>query len=491
MKEIRLNLMYPELPPMVNHRQLCLECDIAEFALYYGKPYSLPLCEYVDFEYDSNRSKKLSERFSVEKSILDQYDKYGIVFTKEFVKNKNKYSEYLTDKINSGAPVIVHLDCYYVPWDKGYKGYHNNHTLLVAGERDDAYFISDPYFKKSGWVSKDEFHDGSKYFFEINFDVSEMSHRNVLSEKFERMLGNGYFKNLERFSEDLRIARLSPEEQENITRLMGIVELNKQKFMMFLYEWENTERHHDYTSEYGKIWSQWQVLKVMSLRAKYRKYDQMSLQKLSDHIMTVRKDEEKVLERFASCIEPRQKTVSEHIVGELDIFEYCNNKGLVNTLNDGVADCTGFGEFICIGNKASEIRSLGYKLFADRSRDNILCCGQDIALPRDFAGDEIKLLVVAEWGDYVKAFGLEYTDGTADEITFTIRDWAVSDSGRMDIGSSYYIEDGRGKQFRDSVYADEIELKPSPNKTPKRIILPECSNIHILAIKHCKGASNE
>lgn len=62
---------------------------------------------------------------------------------------------------------------------------------------------------------------------------------------------------------------------------------------------------------------------------------------------------------------------------------------------------------------------------------------------------------------------------------------------RIDIGSSYYIEDGRGKQFRDSVYADEIELKPSPNKTPKRIILPECSNIHILAIKHCKGASNE
>ncbi len=276
MKEIVLNIEHPQLPPMMKYRRLCLESDLAELAKYYGQSYALPLCEYAEFSYDRARSDEFSERFIVTKNILDMFGMYGVAFEKKRVTNKAKYRKYLTDKIKSGAPVIVHLDCYYAPWDPAYGRDHNNHTAIVAGIRNDAYLLSDPYFGTCEWIEKTEFHKGSDFYYEIDFGVKNLwgakTHRKVLEDKITQLQESGYYDRLEELSEDLRVIQPDLSEIDAIANLFGDIEWNKQKFMMFLFEWETAEGHRRYTEEYSKIWSRWQVLKVMTLKAKYRTF---------------------------------------------------------------------------------------------------------------------------------------------------------------------------------------------------------------------------
>lgn len=494
MEKILINIAHPQLPAMINHRQLCLECDIAELSLYYGKCYSLPFCEYLDITYVRNSSDNIAERLKVEKNIFDRFSKYGAKLVKKTVSDRKKYHSYLKRALKNGEPVIVHLDCFYVPWDQGYGSYHNNHTLIIAGISDDGYFASDPYFGKQGWIPAAEFFKGSKYFFEFNTETLPLRdakpHLKCLITKVKEMEETGYFEQLEQFSEDLRIAKLNDETAEKITRAMGIVELNKQRVLMFLHEWDTLEGHHCYTSLYSKVWSNWQVLKVMSLRAKYRKYDKASLIRLSDYLIHTRVAEENVLLKIME----REATESTDGINEkkncLDMRRYCNNKGLTESTADDVADCTGFGEYICIKDRKQEIQERGYELLAEERADNILCQGQEIDLTVSEEDIGITLLMTAEWGDYEREFGFVYLDGVIETEKVLIKDWSISDEKRIIIGSSYLIEGGNSKKFRENVYADEITVTFGENKHLKKIVLPDCSNIHILAIRRNKKGDN-
>lgn len=496
MQERLIHLSHPQLPAMINHRQLCLECDIAELALYYGKCYSLPFCEYLDFSYNRKLSEDIAGRLKVEKSIFDQFSKYGIKFVKKTVINRNRYQAYLKRKIERGNPVIVHLDCFYVPWDGGYRSFHNNHTLLITGIRDDGYFASDPYFGKQGWIPATEFFKGSKYFFELNTETlpshEAKPHLDCLKNKVKEMTESGYYEGLEQFSKDLRDAELNDEAAEKITWAMGMVELNKQRVLMFLHEWEMLEGHHCYTSLYSKVWSNWQVLKVMSLRAKYKKYDKASLIKLSDYLMNTKAAEERVLMKIIAGDATESTNGINNEKNCLDIRKYCNNKGLRELLDDEVADCTGFGEYICIKDRKKEVEARGYELLVKEHMDNILCQGQEIDLSVSEEEIGITLLMTAEWGDYEREFGFVYADGTIETKKILIRDWSISDEKRIIIGSSYLVEGENRRQIREKVYADEITVTFGENKYIKKIVLPECSNIHILAIRrNTKGEIND
>ncbi len=487
MKEIILKVEHPQLPPMMKYRRLCLECDLAELAGYYGKPYSLPLCEYLDFTYDRAGSKSIAEHLNAEKNIFELYKNHGMRFEKFHVANKAAYSQYIEDKIKSGDPVIVHLDCFYAPWDPSFGKEHNNHTAIVIGIRDDGYYVSDPYFGASDWVGKDEFHSGSAYYYEIDFGnvESEAIHRNALVKKTVELARTGYFENIDKLSEDLRTATPSSPEMDDIAETFGNIEWNKQKFIMFLYEWETSEGHHRYSGEYSKVWARWQVLKVMCLKAKYRKYDSSSRESIADYLEITLQIEKTVLH---DLLEIATTGEDRDIAPDcLDISRYCNNKGLSESWTDGVADCTGFGEYICVKDRSDEIKRRGYDLLQKQPLDNIVCLEQEIVLPNGFVSDSIVFLVAAECGDYNKAFRLVYSDGYSEEKKFFIRDWSVKGEGRVDLGTSHFLENKRWEKFRDHVYADEVTVVTDKNRTLKTVVLPACSNIHIFAVKSEKG----
>ncbi len=489
MIEIKTEITQPELPSMVRYRQLCLECCIAALGEYYGTAYSVPLCEYADTTYRADGAEAFSERLKADKDIAEQYGRYGVRLEKKLAPDMPAYSEYIESEINARRPVITHLDCYYVPWDRLCGQYHNKHTVVTTGVKPGAYYVSDPYFGESGRIEKDLFHKGSGYYFDIDTDafvrMREIGHRNALVNKLERMYKEGYFVGLTELGGDIPTAAREPDAPDTLLKYFERVELNKQRFMLFLFEWERLEGHRRYTEEYGRVWTRWQVLKALSHKAKCRKYDSHALAEIAEYLSrTVTYEETAML----GLTEARQGIKSARAETDLtDIERYCNNKGLTLTPENADADCTGLGEFVCVGEKMTEIEKRGYKLLYDRAADNISCRGQTLCCECKRNIDRITFLAAAEWGDHELDLKLVYTDGTEVTKRKSIRDWINGGENRICIGSGYLMEDGRLRKLHENIYAEEIAVTLDKTETLEKIILPECGNIHIFAIKLEKG----
>lgn len=98
---------------------------------------------------------------------------------------------------------------------------------------------------------------------------------------------------------------------------------------------------------------------------------------------------------------------------------------------------------------------------------------------------EVKLLITAEWGDYEVNFRIMYADGkhTANR-SLLLFDWSVEEEGRIPIGPTYKRINGKIEKFRETAYAEEVTISlDSGYGNATEIILPECVNVHVLAIQ--------
>ena len=478
----RIKMRFPELPSLVRNRPLCFETDLAGIADYYGCNYAVPLCEYLDFTYEDADMGAISDRLHVRKPLPQIYSAYGAAFRRNCVTDTDEYAQHIHACLRQERPIIAHMDCYCLKWDPLFGKKHNEHTLLVAGERADAYYLHDPYFGKEGWIGKETFFRGSTFFYE--FDPGDFRrwddtlHEELFRTKVRRARQAGYFDGINRLSDDIRHTEISSDEGKKIFALLENAEVNKQRFLLFLHEWEKRAGQRGYVSLYSPVWSRWQVLKVLFLRAGYKGFTEKYRADIADYLTAIGREEEQVSERLIHVGSRPQVCFGTD--GCVDISGYCNNKGMTERAEDS-ADCTGFGAYLIVDADNDLLLSHGLKLRSACEADNIACEGQTLCFVPDNAAG-LTFLFIAEWGSYRGELRLFYTDGEEQAVPVYIKDWMLAGEVRVRLGSAHCYEVNDGEKQYDDVYADIVSVLFPEGKTLEKLILPDCRNIHILAI---------
>lgn len=503
MLEKILTVDYPTAFPTLRKRGMCVEYNLAKLFAYYGKDFSLPLSgAYPGVRYIEAPKQKISEKLCDIKSLPELYQSYGVFIKEKNVTNWEEYRAYLENEIEEGRPVIVHLDCYYVSWDPYYKHLHNNHTVLIMGNRAEAFFLVDPYFDRAEWLEKETFRLASRFYYEINKNqiqkLKNGGHKEIFEKRRKELLRIGYLSQLELFSQDMRNFCAEKEflgeekfrEPFNLELLKRLrrIERNKNRFIFFLREWEHREGHTKYESQYSSVLSSWQALHSLLAKGWYDHFSERTLQKIEEDIIKIRREEENFIKDFDlyenSILKGQEKmrgTIGYDAV--MDILPYCNNKGLSFSAYSEIADCTGLGEYIYAA-EVERLKSRGYFLLTEEKKDNIRCEGQRLSFPKMDEIKEVKLLITAEWGDYEVNFRIMYADGkhTANR-SLLLFDWSVEE-GRIPIGPTYKRINGKIEKFRETAYAEEVTISlDSGYGNATEIILPECVNVHVLAIQ--------
>lgn len=313
MSEKILTVDYPTAFPTLRKRGMCVEYNLAKLFAYYGKDFSLPLSgAYPGVRYIEAPKQKISEKLCDIKSLPELYQSYGVFIKEKNVTNWEEYRAYLENEIEEGRPVIVHLDCYYVSWDPYYKHLHNNHTVLIMGNRAEAFFLVDPYFDRAEWLEKETFRLASRFYYEINKNqiqkLKNGGHKEIFEKRRKELLRIGYLSQLELFSQDVRNFCAEKEflgeekfrEPFNLELLKRLrrIERNKNRFIFFLREWEHREGHTKYESQYSSVLSSWQALHSLLAKGWYDHFSERTLQKIEEDIIKIRREEENFIKDF-------------------------------------------------------------------------------------------------------------------------------------------------------------------------------------------------
>ena len=127
--------------------------------------------------------------------------------------------QYISQRLKNGAPVIVTVDTFYLPYQVSYRKNHGSHAVIICGESESKYQIVDwyePHFYK-GMIDKNDlilactsayssnenpFSEISADFFTWTIDSEsipcEIKEENVFFNTLERVYGN-FYKNRNSF----------------------------------------------------------------------------------------------------------------------------------------------------------------------------------------------------------------------------------------------------------------------------------------------------
>lgn len=502
MQEIILQTEHPRFAEIMRQRPICLTWNLAELLTYFGKDCSVPYCEMLTFEYEADEKKGLSKRIKAEYKITDVYQRYGLQIEKKLVGDVKEYLKYLTDKITDGTPVIIHFDRYYLEWDPHYQKDHNEHTVLLTGISDGGFYISDSFYGKSAYVTEEKLLDASKYYYDMDKgSIQEQKngrHRAAYRDKYERLNAEQYYERGNALAEDLRDFEKSRDDREDpdkylpeLIQKIEAIETNKHRFNSFLQEWEQHEGHSRYSASFKQVLTDWQIFRSLMFKSWLSGYKSESMRHASEYLKKLLGREKVFCESLA---EGEAKAVSaethfETETAKAGFLQLCNNKGLSTEIYDPEADCTGLGEYVCIGSELQNLEKLGYRIEQNGDSDNIKCEGQSLKFEEQ--AKEIKMLCTAEWGSFDIEFIVEYEDGSREKKPAVIEDWSIFGEMRLKIGSSYRVQGGIAEKCCGEVYADEIKICGNEKSKPKRVELPNCPNVHVIAVQNIRKGEKD
>ena len=487
--ETKLTMGISEL---IKNQHLCLEACLAVLMRYYKQRFAHPLVECFSFKFREN-GIKIVDRLDPGIGLFGAYEKYGYTLEKRWIQSYSKYFDYLKESVRNGNPVIVHYNCYYLPWDPGYHRISNEHVVIVDGYEDKRFHVLDPYFGQSREVEMEMLECASQFYLYLELkEVKTWNYKNTLQRKIVDWNSEGYFEMLNNFAAE--VGRMCIEDEcfamysfdafyhsEFMTKLLRI-RTNKYRFYLFLKEWEEYAGRGAYGESFSKVITQWAILKAAFIKAFYRHFTKDMLKNAAECLYRIGEVEHEFIEKVFhtecdqvfSCV--RKKTKGDKYL--FDIMPYCNNKGFTKIIGDKRADCTGLGEYILLCNDTEQWEKRGYRMLEGNEVDNIRCLGQRICLPKDVKA--LGIFITAEWGEFDVSFLVIGENGEKFYFPVMIGDWADPDKGEIDLGKMYKRHEKSDELFKMHCYASEV-IMPSPNGC-RELKLPECPNVHILSI---------
>jgi hypothetical protein len=505
----------------------CYDSLIKSICEWRNLDYRMMFVESWGFEYEDNNPKlTITERLSEGEGDTASYlkDFHGVVL------NTKKYDPSLIQEINTSIdnnrPVLLYVDSFWCKWDfNRYQKTHVDHFLCITGydNSTQSYLCKDFQMAVSGKVlAADDFTDYCKEIFFIDFteprtdlDVEEILHRflkRIVDNNGDIRIGT----NIRRFANDLRTIDFNRESMSNkdagqpvlFARLSHIGQ-NRAKFLSTLEYIETRCKQYDFDEEKAEIAelsSQWIATLAMLIKAFYTNDKTKILPRICDKFLMIADLEEKVIARMKN-IKPtpsRQKAKADQMQSyhldtsinkclQVDLSPYMNNNAIFNKITqDCASELSNPHRYFHV---ESEVKSVMHELIELEIRntdqdtaDNVACEGQSIDVNVD-RPKCLALIACSEFGSFKEKIYLVY-DSNEIELETGFSSWLaqspeygekIAVSGKGIVKSNNKIE---CYPFPAHLFSRVIRLDEG-NGLLKRIILPDCINIHIFAISVC------
>lgn len=264
------------------------------------------------------------------------------------------------------------------------------------------------------------------------------------------------------------------------------------KYIADTYKNPNLE---DLSNEFKMLWSKWQLIVSILAKSYYAKnYENLNL-RVSDRFLDIIETEKKLADKLAASIASNghgNKITDNKIVNEadikyqhLDIHNLFNNRALSTELNNGKADFDGLGNYYLLNDMEESELILGTR-FKFRihmgENDNIKCLGQ--SLNADLCDvKQICFLGACESGAFFGEFEVRFEDGHSQKAILGFGEWRF---GKCELGEKLeYVTDRvyfnrLSEQEKGYIFSNVINIQY--NGKVSEIKLPDCENMHILAI---------
>ena len=496
----------------------CIDDCLATVCKYYGKDIIWAYFNSINVKYKPNRNNRTYQNLYIMDKFVESIQEYcGIKV--EYNELTANVIQKIIEKINNGIIVIVIMDAFYCPWDPSYckqeydrKNYHS--FVIEKYDVSEQVFIgTDPYYKyncvkidcekiRRGYNRHIEVYDETK---KIKFVNAHM----IVDYQLSLLSGSQYWLDLYQFADDINyeiknIDIFSREEQQEYWNAlyMEIARIEYRCYYFSIYL-TNVRKYLDKNKIdiliklYMEIFDEWCVLAAVVMKNIIKAtYDNLS-EIIKDKIKGIVKKEQHLMEtlinrdartfiqkRYAICITRLGEFISSN---HIDIGMYCNNKGIVfegEERND--TDFTGYNEFFLMPSIRGNIeidmcKNISFNLCREK-KDNI-CCNRQVIDMNNGVGKALLVVGCCEWGSYSAEMQLEYKNGEKESAIVSFGDCDFSGLEKDKLQNvalfSKFFSQGNDKKTICAIYYSIFELQCTKLN---KLILPECTNMHIFAI---------
>ncbi len=186
------------LPDFPSQYLECYASALISILKYMGLSKQIPLLGTQTYFVLWSDINSISSRFNW---IDDEWERiHGLVSKTIPILNHTDLTDKIISKIQSGLPVCLPLDIYFLPHTSHHNSLHQIHFINIFGYDDKQYYMVCPYYRFKGWVAHDLIHtaffapitEKKELIFIPELKVKILSHENVhqlIQESCQYMLG--------------------------------------------------------------------------------------------------------------------------------------------------------------------------------------------------------------------------------------------------------------------------------------------------------------
>lgn len=448
----------------------------------------------LEFEFKNLGSEDVCDNIKYYMFEEGKYVKQGLDFKVIDIKDigERHFISYAQNMLKNGQDLIVNCDAHYEMWDSNFDKKQSGHIVLLNDIDDHIATIIDPYNEiQKCQLTIEKFFARCNFFILIdnikeckdNFNYADLEFSqegiknvvNNLSLFFEKCKSNPNLIHIEEFNDFIDVPLYD--------KLMQGMVLHNQyiQFLSNLIKYNKDRRWEILRYKLNNLQAIWVSLLMLIVKGTLKKGHSYTKEKFILRIGDLYEGYKKLLVNIEEYrIESNSRKLFEGRL--LDVRKYNNNKGFSATCVNSIADITsGCDEFIVLKDDGKYyINGISFSIDANEKYDNIKCKEQIVDL--DVYCSSIAFVFLAEWGSFQECIRFNCYEYTYIG-DFFVEDMANADrynsANNFDLGKSYKF----GKCERDKNFARYIRFDFPTEVKIRYIILPNCENIHLLAIK--------
>ncbi len=515
--------MLLNVQPMHNEGLNCREDIFFTVAAHYNGEYQLAFSEAFNFKYipvEPGQSECMGGRISTGNENLQELLEMYCGFKISTIKADTVDEIYQTikEQLQLGYPTAISINTYWCPWSRSYQKVNLGHTCLAIGiSPENTITCLDPVAGQAHYyLPYEDFINGYAYYSTFRFGLSRQNYDygEVLSTSVEKVFKCGIFSNMESFIDDFE-SQFNFEEEfkngqvdiwgsllfRNLTYISGSRFLYAQ-FINYINKTLQNSKLKQIEKDFLCVHNKWKVVVSWLLKGHYTGNSEGIHKRVLKSLKDILSMEKTILLNLQEAVHNDTITVqksteisnTENINEEceytfIDLSECFNSNAFHSTESrDCSADFTGTGHYFLSHNApsgqiiSSEKLKFRFPEIIDNSCNNISCDNQVIIVPAgEYKG--ILLMGSSEWGNFIDQIGVNYIDGSSDNIQVNFSDWAA----RSPLYDEIIMWGGDGhNKYEGRTYNDyslfAIQRSIPAKKELKSITLPDCPNMHIFAV---------
>lgn len=496
---------------------LCAENAIASYANYFNVEYQTTFAYAMRFDFDENliTEGRLADGLNLKYRFWENLkDVYGIVMQSIVYDDFDEFVNYLNEQIVKKSPVIIHMDSYYLKWSTLYNVRHTDHICIcidIDVKKGIITILDTMDLEESIELSFDLLRNACKFYWYISIpepgitiDLTEFDRQTIkdVGCLFETQMFDKMYRFAELFRDefnpytefvDCENYNMMLEEKlvDEIRKVMSGINM----FVIWL-KWREKKQKTDSFSKsielFKSVLSKWNVFMNLLYKQCLLKWKIDIRLKAYERLIDIIDTHKEAYYSYLNAIGQQQGDKLESITSvdrdykslPLNISDVCNNGGFVFRNSPIVKkNLTGVGEVFVIHEKYQSDKiyykkGVCFNTNLNNEYDNISCDGQIIPVNEDCEIQGIAVLCCSEWGDSYDIIKIEDSNGINDFPIFVndlpvFRDNSFIDGKTINVSNEEVIQE---KAMLTVCYKNLRKTRV------KKIVLPKCSHLHILAI---------